>query len=298
MTNTLRIVLVLSLLIALLAACNLKAEPSEALIQSEVSPTLTPSETIPPYTPLASLTPSNTLRPPPTFEPHTLTPIPSASPSVTPTPTLDLGVSIPGLRGAETATPASEVACGNDDNWKLKYTVQPNDALANIAQLYNTSVNALVQANCLKDPNLIRVGQQLLVPGDAQPVQPQYECVPYEVLTPINGAFEVDGDGMLTFNWRGPRAPRYLIRVIEPKGGIWERTIDKRQNETIDLYIEFSEDTPKGESDEGVYTWYVYPLDEGFRQIPCPEGGPWTFHKLEGSTPTPTLTPSITPTKD
>src|SRR5512144_2299799 len=69
--------------------------------------TRTPTETIPPYTPLATLTPSRTLRPPPTLEPPTGTVPPSLTPSITPTPTYQLSVSIPGLHGAETATPSS-----------------------------------------------------------------------------------------------------------------------------------------------------------------------------------------------
>ena len=45
------------------------------------------------------------------------------------------------------------------------YTVRSGDTLGLIASRHGTSVVALVAANGLKNPNLIRVGQQLKVPG-------------------------------------------------------------------------------------------------------------------------------------
>lgn len=44
------------------------------------------------------------------------------------------------------------------------YTVQPGDTLGKIAAMYGTTVDAIVQANNLADPNLISVGQQLTIP--------------------------------------------------------------------------------------------------------------------------------------
>ena len=121
-----------------------------------------------------------------------------------------------------------------------------------------------------------------MYPGDVQPNIPEIECLTWEVLTPFNDAFTVEGEGDLTFNWRGPLSPRNLIRVIQPDGEVWERLVEMRQNETIDLF----EELPQG----GVHTWYVYPLGMDFLQIPCPEGGPWTFNKAEA--PDPTAVPS------
>lgn len=45
------------------------------------------------------------------------------------------------------------------------YTVQPGDSLYKIAQRYGTTVTAIANANNLADPNLIFVGQQLIIPG-------------------------------------------------------------------------------------------------------------------------------------
>lgn len=242
-----------------------------------------PTETIPPYTPLATLTPSRTLRPPPTFEPPTLTPVPSLTPSLTPTATIDISVSIPGLRGAESPTPSSTAGCVPRKDWKLTYTVQRDDALVKIADLYDTSVDELMKANCLKDKNLLIIGQVLKVPGTVQPTTPEVACIPFELMTPMHGTLAVPGDGSLTFNWRGPRAPRNLIRIWRPDGSKFEDVIELRQNDTINL--------PENLPAAGTYTWYVYPLDRNFVQV-CPEGGPWTFTKAQSPTLTPTIDPN------
>lgn len=51
------------------------------------------------------------------------------------------------------------------------YTVQPGDTLARISARFNVSIEAIVQANQIKDPNAIRVGQVLIIP-DGQPAPP------------------------------------------------------------------------------------------------------------------------------
>jgi LysM repeat protein len=163
----------------------------------------------------------------------------------------------------------------------LTYTVQHDDALERIANVYNTTTAELAAGNCLRDPNVIIVGQVLKVPGTTQPDQNVIACVPWELLTPANGTLTIAGTGNLTFNWRGPRAPRNLIRVIKPDGSLWERVVELRQNETVDVAKEF----PAG----GTYSWYVYPLDQNFVQIACHEAGPFTFTKAESPTATPTL---------
>lgn len=253
--------------------------PPASLEALEAGTTHTPTETIPPYTPLATLTPSQTLKPPPTFEPPTLTSQPSLTPSITPTAMIEVDVSIPGLHGAETPTPSTTPGCEPRKEWKLVYEVQRDDALSRIADMYGTSVDELVAANCLTDKNLIRIGQQLRVPGDAHPAKPEVECIPFELLTPANGTLAIPGGGQLSFNWRGPRAPRNLIRIFKPDGNKYEIVLELRQNEVVDLSV-----IP----DAGTYTWYVYPLDYYFVQV-CPEGGPWTFTKEQMPTPTPTI---------
>lgn len=229
-----------------------------------------PTETFPPSTPLPTLTPSQTLRPPPTFEPPTMTPQPSLPPSATPTEQFQVGSDLEGVHGLETPTPSTTPGCEVRKDWTLIYEVQAQDALERIAQQYGTTSWALAEANCLDDANVIYLGQRLRVPGEAHP-EDVIECVPWEVFTPMNGAVGVDPNGTMTFNWRGPRAPRNLIRVFNDDGeNVFEVTVDMRQNETIVV--------PDKLPDEGIYTWYVYPLSMDFVQIDCLEGGPWWFY--------------------
>lgn len=253
------------------ARLNFSQQVSTPVTVSETAqPEVLPSETIPPSTPLPSVTPSLTLRPPPTFEPPTPTILPSVTSTQTPQPTLDVGdTGASSIRGLESPTPSSTPGCEPRSDWQLQYEVQLGDTLTQIAELYGVSIWELADANCIADTNVIVSGQRLRVPGGSHP-QPTIECVSWEVLTPIDGAYNVDGRGQLTFNWRGPTAPRNLIRVIQPDGEIWERVIDLRQNETINLATELPQ--------VGTHTWYVYPLDMNFQQISCREGGPWVFH--------------------
>ncbi len=272
--------LLLGLLLAM-TACNLQQNsPAFAVTLTSAVQLATATETIPPYTPLATLTPSPTLRPPPTFEPPTATLPATMTPTITPTATIDLSVSIPGLRGAETATPVSTPGCTPRKDWKLRYVVQRDDAMIKIADKYGTSVKEIADANCMTDVNTIVIGQELRVPGTSQPVQP-YVCDAWEVLTPLNGTQAIEGTGSITFNWRGPRAAHNLIRVVRPDGSIFESVIDLRQNQQIDLVNNLGA--------QGTYTWYVYPLDANYVQVPCHEGGPWTFMKAASPTITPTI---------
>jgi LysM repeat protein len=86
---------------------------------------------------------------PPTPTPTTVPPTPGPSP--TPSPT---------------ATPGPPPPCA------FYYTVQWGDTLYSIARRYGTTVDALVAANNIADPRLIRVGQVLCIPGGTQPPPP------------------------------------------------------------------------------------------------------------------------------
>ncbi|MBN1287396.1 MAG: LysM peptidoglycan-binding domain-containing protein [Anaerolineae bacterium] len=252
--------------------------------QATPTPLMAGDETIPPNTPLATLTPSQTLKPAPTLEAPTATWTPSAIPTVTPTTGADVSVSIPGLHGAETATPTSTPGCTPREDWTLIYTVQRDDALSTIAEKYGTWVDELAEANCITNKDVIVVGQELRVPGEAHPYEPEIPCVPWQLFTPIDGAIaSVPADGTVTFHWIGPEAPLNLIRIHRPDGSIYEQLVELRQNDVVEL----NENLPAA----GWYTWYVYPLDRNFVQIGCLEGGPWTFYKPESATVTPTSVP-------
>lgn len=227
-----------------------------------------PTDTLPPTnTPPQAA--SATLRPAPTFEPPTSTPLPLPSLQPTASPTIGISVELPALHGLETATPTNE-GCQPRKDWTLTYTVQRGDALARIAQEYGTYATVLAEGNCLADADVITIGQTLRVPGTAHPVAPEWTCATWEVLTPMDYAYDIAEDGQMTFNWRGSAGKRNLIRVFRDGNIFWERTVDMRQNETITLKSEGFE--------PGNYTWQVYPLDLSFQQIPCLESPLWHFH--------------------
>jgi LysM repeat protein len=52
------------------------------------------------------------------------------------------------------------------------YVVQPGDTLYSIARRFGTTVQAIAQANHILNPNLIYVGQRLVIYGGPGPVQP------------------------------------------------------------------------------------------------------------------------------
>ena len=62
----------------------------------------------------------------------------------------------------------------------MTYTVKKGDTLASIARKYDTTVEALVASNGIKNKNLIRVGQVLQIPAKApatDAIQIINECV-------------------------------------------------------------------------------------------------------------------------
>jgi nucleoid-associated protein YgaU len=52
------------------------------------------------------------------------------------------------------------------------YVVQPGDTLMAIARRLNVTVRAIIEANDIKDPNLIHPGQRLVIPGVSRPPRP------------------------------------------------------------------------------------------------------------------------------
>ena len=74
------------------------------------------------------------------------------------------------------------------------YVVQPGDNLTRIAAQFNTTVQAIVQANNIVNPNLIFVGQVLIIPGTT-PVVPTAAPPPGATPAPPvgGGGFELGG---------------------------------------------------------------------------------------------------------
>ncbi len=93
------------------------------------------------------------------------------------------------------------------------YAVQPGDSLSSIARKFGCTVDDLVAANGLSDPNLLRVGQELRIPSSAAATGPDRLLLP-------NSEF-VYGPAYVNFNTADfcLRQGGYLARYEENVGG-------------------------------------------------------------------------------
>ncbi len=124
--------------------------------------------------------PTPTRTPKPTFTPtFTPSPIPPPPPTPTPppppTPTATLVVpptDTPTPEGGPTSTPPPEATAApvpmETQTGRTTHVVQPGENLAQIAQRYGVSVEAIVQVNGLEDPSLIYTGQTLIIPAPGE----------------------------------------------------------------------------------------------------------------------------------
>ena len=209
-------------------------------------------------------TATNTLLPPPTLEAPTSTPLPSATPTVTPTQSILVDANVDGIQGLPPSESSELVyVCEPTKEWSLEYTIQANETLSSIAAKFNTYAETLSQANCIDDPNLVRLGQVILVPGESLPDVTAIVCESYELLQPLNGIWDIPATGQLVFNWDGTEAPINLLRLYppdfdfsNPDSDAWiDYTFPLRQNYSLDL---------TDIADEGRWQWQVFPLDSNF----------------------------------
>ncbi len=68
----------------------------------------------------------------------------------------------PGSSPGMGETPGPE---GTNQPETVTYVVQPGDSLSEIAQRFNVTIEAVMEANGITDPDSIREGQELLIPG-------------------------------------------------------------------------------------------------------------------------------------
>ncbi|MFN2132533.1 MAG: LysM peptidoglycan-binding domain-containing protein, partial [Anaerolineae bacterium] len=143
-----------------------------ALVPERVEPMETPDAAPVTATPEATSTgsptpptPQTTLAPAQTSTPAE-TPGSEATPTSSPTPTSS-ATPTPSPASARTATLEPEQAAAPTSTSAL-YTVRASDTLAAIAQAYGVTVSAIVEANSIQDPNVIEVGQALVIPDPAQ----------------------------------------------------------------------------------------------------------------------------------
>jgi LysM repeat protein len=79
-----------------------------------------------------------------------------------------------------TATSGFLVAAPSPPPAPFLYVIQPGDTLAGIAAAYGLTVDELIAANSLTDPNVIQAGQPLIIPGLAAPT-----ATPLPTRTPL-----------------------------------------------------------------------------------------------------------------
>lgn len=91
---------------------------------------------------------------PPILQPGQVLALPGCTPSGAAGGSTTNATAASTLRADSTAIPAQQTT----------YRVQPGDTLMSIASRYNTTINAIVQANNLSNPNLLSIGQTLIIP--------------------------------------------------------------------------------------------------------------------------------------
>lgn len=153
--NTLAVVALALLLVALTASCN-RAKPA---VVSEVQVTPTVTATTPAGgTLIAAASPSPTSEGIPTITRtpslEAATPTPSTAAETTPTVALTpTPISTPAPTPAPTAAPGEQI-----------HIVQPGENLFRIALRYGIMVEAMAAANGILNVNLVYPGQELLIP--------------------------------------------------------------------------------------------------------------------------------------
>ena len=97
---------------------------------------------------------------------------------------------------AATPTPNPPITLPTPRSETVTYVVQQGDFLRMIAQKYQVSIDQIVAANEIEDPNLIEVGQVLLIPPPSfDDIAPAFKVLPDSELinSPSNAGFDVAG---------------------------------------------------------------------------------------------------------
>lgn len=101
------------------------------------------------------------------------------------------------------------------------YTVQPGDTLQSIAQRFNVSLDALLIRNNIIDPNRIRSGQVLVIPGTVVTLPRTHTIQPGERLTDIAIRYNTTVEALRQANNLAPGAALIAGQVLTlpPTGG-------------------------------------------------------------------------------
>lgn len=129
--------------------------------QNQTAPAQQPSPAQPSQPPATQQAPTQPPQPQPT-QPQQGQPPQPVTPQQVPAQQAQQPNPEPAKPAATTATPVSAPAPAPSPSI---YQVQAGETLSQIAQEHGTTVDAIVQANGIQDPNLIRIGQELLIPA-------------------------------------------------------------------------------------------------------------------------------------
>jgi murein DD-endopeptidase MepM/ murein hydrolase activator NlpD len=154
-----------------------------------------------------------------------------------------------------------------------QYVVQPGDTLGLIAQRYGVSLEEIIQANELKNPNILDVGQTITVPVPTpQGLSPDFKVIPDSELVygPASALFNIDTfvksqhgylvdyhediDGK---DFNGAQVvqrvaqeysvgPRLLLAVLEYQSGWLSKSKDELGQGKIDFPIGIRDEWHKG----------------------------------------------------
>ena len=143
-------------------SCSCSSQPCNC----PPAPSPTPTPTCPPATAVPCNCPTATPTPTPT---PTATPTPTSTPAPCSCPACNCPSPAPATCNCP-GTAGAPCNCGFKltpvpHAWGSDYTVRLGDTLYSIARRYGTTVNAIMAANGLTNPDRIRSGQTLRMPG-------------------------------------------------------------------------------------------------------------------------------------
>lgn len=195
-----------------------------------------------------------------------------------------------------------------------QYTVQANDSLGAIAQRYGVSLDALVQANNISDPNLIEPGQALEIPAaDPLPPGPSFKIIPDSELVygPASATFDIsafiqsqkgylsqyqetvdnrtyDGAGIVKrVALENSVNPRLLLAVLEYRSG-WV-TQANPPDESKDYPLLYLDTNHKGLYRQ--LSWAANSLDRGYYQLKAAAISSWVLQDGSVIPINPTINP-------
>jgi LasA protease len=122
---------------------------------------------------------------------------PYTPPAVAVTPTLSYSLPVARLPGDVLVAPTPDMQHYADSGprGQEEYSVQAGDTLGAIAERYSVSIEALIEANQITNPNALEVGQILIVPASVpQPTGPAEKIIPDSELVygPLSLAVDLD----------------------------------------------------------------------------------------------------------